>query len=91
MNEVKNSQMFRHVLSDLDLLDISIPTNVYNYNRDSTDWSNSFSFKGMHIHENAVCEAHLLYLVSILHIPGNANPADLFTKEFNSDCTFRYL
>jgi hypothetical protein len=45
---VKNKQMFRHVLTDLNLLDNTIPTNVYNDNRGSVYWSNSFSTKGMH-------------------------------------------
>jgi hypothetical protein len=91
---VKNVQMFRHVLFDLNLLDSTIPTNVYNDNRGSVDWSNSFSTKGMrhvNIRENAIREARQLNEVSILHIPGAANPADLFTKEFKSDCTFRHL
>jgi hypothetical protein len=88
---VKNVQMFRHVLPDLQLLDLSLPTNVYNDNRGCVDWSNSFSTKGMrhvNIRENAVREARLLGEVSILHIPGVSNPADLFTKEFKSDATF---
>ncbi len=91
---VKNVQMFRHLLTDLQLLDTSIPTNVYNDNRGSVDWSNSFSTKGMrhvNICENAVREARVLNEVAILHIPGASNPADLFTKQFKSDSTFRHL
>ncbi len=68
--------MFCHVLSDLGLLDSTIPTNVYNDNHGSVDWSNSFSTKGMR-HVNI-----------LLHIPGTANPVDLFIKEFKSDFTF---
>ncbi len=91
---VKNVQMFRNILSDLYLLDSSSPTPVYNDNCGSVDWSNSSSTKGMrhvNIHENAIHEARLFNDVSILHIPGTANPADLFTKEFKSDVTFRSL
>ncbi len=91
---VKNVQMFRHVLTDLHLIDTTVPTNVYNDNRGSVDWSNSFSTKGMrhvNIRENAVREARMMNEVSIHHIPGAANPADLFTKEFKSDATFRAL
>jgi len=83
--------MFRHILSDLNLLDTSLPTNVYNDNRGCVDWSNSFSTKGMrhvNIRENAVREARLCGEVSILHIAGASNPADLFTKEFKPDSTF---
>jgi hypothetical protein len=91
---VKNAQMFRHILTDLNLLDSSTPTNVFNYNHGAVDWSNSCSTKGMrhvNIRENAVREARLLNEVSVLHIPGPCNPADLFTKEFKSDSTFRSL
>jgi hypothetical protein len=91
---VKNVQMFRNILSDLGIIDLSTPTPVYNDNRGSVDWSNSSSTKGMrhvNIRENAVREARLFNEVSILHIPGTANPADIFTKEFKSDLTFRSL
>jgi hypothetical protein len=86
--------MFRHLLFELNLLDATIPTDVYNDNRGSVDWSNSFSTKGMrhvNIHENAVREASIHNDVAILHIPGSANPADLFTKEFKSDSVFWQL
>jgi hypothetical protein len=91
---VKNVQMFRHILTDLHLLDTNTPTNVFNDNRGAVDWSNSFSTKGMrhvNIRENAVREARVLNEVSIHHIPGAHNPADLLTKEFKSDSTFRTL
>jgi hypothetical protein len=91
---VKNAQMFCHIFSDLHLLDATCPIPIYNDNCGSVVWSNSFSTKGMlhvNIHENAIREAHLLNEVSILHIPGTANPADLFTKEFKSDSMFRSL
>jgi hypothetical protein len=87
---IKNVQMFRHVLSDLKLLDASLPTKVFNDNRGCIDWSNSFSTKGMrhvNIRENAVREARALGEVSIHHIPGASNPAYLFTKEYKSDST----
>jgi hypothetical protein len=64
---------------------------LFNNNRGSVDWSNSFSTKGMHhlnICENAVREARLFCEVTIDHIPGECNPADIFIKEFKSDCIF---
>jgi hypothetical protein len=91
---VKNVQMFRHILHDLHLLDTTIPTNVFNDNCGAVDWSNSFSTKGMrhvNIRENAVREARVPNEVSIQHIPGMCNPADMFSKEFKSDTTFRAL
>jgi hypothetical protein len=86
--------MFRHILHDLHLLDTTIPTNVFNDNCGAVDWSNSFSTKGMrhvNIRENAVREARVPNEVSIQHIPGMCNPADMFSKEFKSDTTFRAL
>jgi hypothetical protein len=81
-------------MSELNLLDSSSPTPVYNDNRSSVDWCNSSSTKGMrhvNIRENAIREARLFNEISVLHTSGKANPADLFTKEFKSDLTFRSL
>ncbi len=91
---VKNVQTFCHTLDDLQLLDSSIPTNVYNDNRGSVHWSNSFGTQGMHhvnTRENAIREARLMNEVVILHLPGAHNSSDLFTKEFKSDSTFRNM
>jgi hypothetical protein len=90
---IKNIQMFHHILTDLDLVP-SKPPPIYNDNRGAGDWSNSFSTTGIHHHnirENTIREAQQLQEVSISHIPGTCNPADIFTKEFQSDCTFRSL
>jgi hypothetical protein len=81
---IKNVQMTCHVLFGLHLLDSFIPTNVYNDNLGSVDWSNSFSTKGMRhvdICENAIREACIMNKVTILHIPGASSPADLLTKK----------
>jgi hypothetical protein len=85
--------MFRHILTDLGLAPHQ-PTPLYNDNRGAVEWSNSFSTKGMchlNIRENAVREAQLMQEVFISHISGTCNPADIFTKEFKSDCTFGSL
>jgi hypothetical protein len=90
---VKNIQMFRHILEDLNMAP-SAPTLIYNDNRGAVEWSHSFSTKGMrhlNIRENAIREAQQLAEVSIAHIPGTCKPTDIFTKEFKSDCTFRSL
>ncbi len=87
---VKNIQ----ILSDLSLLDNSSPSPVYIDNCGAVDWSISFSSKGMrhvNIHANGIQEAWLLNEISIHHIPGVSNPADLFTKEFKSDTLFHTL
>jgi hypothetical protein len=82
--------MFRHILTDLNLAP-NKPTPIYNDNRGAVEWLNSFSTKGtchLNIHENVVREAQHLQEVFISHIPGTCNPADIFTKDFKSDCTF---
>jgi hypothetical protein len=88
---VKIVQMFRHVLSDLQVLDTSLPTKIFNDNRGCVDWSNSFSTKGMrhvNIRENAVREARLhgkylfiIFLASLIlptYLPRNLNRILLF-------------
>ena len=85
--------MFRHVLSDLRLIDVSVPTPLYNDNQGAVNWSKTTSTKGMrhvNMQENVVRECiHCFGDIAIFHIPGTCNPADIFTKEFKSDETFR--
>jgi hypothetical protein len=84
--------MFQHILHDIQLLDPTNPTPLYKDNHGAVDWSNSCSTEGLrhiNIHENAMREARLLGKVSIQHISGSANPADLFAKELKANCTFR--
>jgi len=91
----KSVQMFRNVLADLNLINLSQPTAIYNDNKGAVNWSNSSSTKGMrhvNIRENAVREAiHVFHEISVSHIPGLCNPSDIFTKEFKSDAIFRSL
>ena len=87
--------MFRHVLGELGLINLTQATAIYNDNKGAVDWSNSSSTKGMrhvNIRENAIREAiHEFNEITVSHIPGQSNPADIFTKEFKSDVTFRAL
>ena len=90
---VKNIKMFWHILTDLNLPPRN-PTPIYNDNCGAVEWSHLFSTKGMrhlNICENAVREAQQFQEVTISHIPGTCNIADIFTKEFKSHCTFRTL
>jgi hypothetical protein len=91
----KSVQMFRHVLGELDLINLSQPTPIFNDNQGAVNWSNSSSMKGMphvNIRENAVREAiHEYHEITVTHIPGPCNPSDIFTKEFKSDVVFRTL
>jgi Reverse transcriptase (RNA-dependent DNA polymerase) len=90
----KSVQWLRHVLSDLSLLD-SRPTTIFNDNMAAVNWSNTTSHKAMrhvNIRENAIREAiHEFQEISVLHIGGKVNPADLFTKEHKSDEIFRSI
>ena len=91
----KSVQMFRNILGDLELINLSLATTIYNDNKGAVNWSNTSSTKGMrhvNIRENAVREAiHEFNEVAVLHIPGAHNPSDIFTKEFKSDAIFRTL
>jgi hypothetical protein len=58
----------------------------------AVNWSNTTSHKAMrhvNIRENAIREAiHEFHEISVLHIGGKVNPADLFTKEHKSNEIF---
>ena len=88
----KNIQWLPNVLDELNLLQKSKPTLIYNDNRGAIDWANTSSTKGMQyvsIRENCVREAiHEFFDVMVSHIGGKMNPADLFTKEHKSDEIF---
>ena len=85
----------RNILTDLSLLDIKLPTTIYNDNRGAVDWSNTTSNKNMrhvNIRENSVREAiHEFHEVRVEHISGKLNPSDLFTKEFKLDEVYHLL
>jgi hypothetical protein len=91
---VKSVQQFRNLLDELDLLDSSTSIPIFNDNKGAVDWSHTCSTKGLrhlNIRENCVHESILLNEVSVNHIAGASNPADLFSKEFKSDALFRTL
>jgi hypothetical protein len=91
----KSILWFRHILSDLNLLQSSSPTPLYNDNQGAVNWSKTTSTKGMrhvNIQENIVRESiHVFKDITVSHIPGPCNPSDIFTKEFKSDETFRLV
>ena len=91
---VKSVQQFRHLLDELGLLNSSTSTPIFNDNRGAVDWSQTCSTKGLrhlNIRENCVRESIQFNEVSVSHIAGVTNPADLFSKEFKSDVVFRSL
>jgi len=91
---VKSVQQFHYLLDELGLLDSTSSTPIFNDNRGAIDWSHTSSTKGLrhlNIRENCVRESIQLNEVSVNHIAGTSNPADLFSKEFKSDALFRSL
>ena len=76
----------RLILSDLELLTTFCPgaTTIYNDNNACVLWSTNMTTKGLRhvqIRENAVRESIANNTISVHHIAGDVNIADLFTKE----------
>jgi len=74
------------LLDFLDVKDIFMPstTTIYNDNRACVQWSKNTTSKGLrHIQmkENRIRENILSNFISIAHIDGKINIADIFTKE----------
>ena len=83
---VKQLLQLSYILDGLNLIDeiMPKPTTLYNDNNACVCWSKSTTTKGLrHIQmrENAIREAVLNDFVSIQHIAGAINLADIFTKE----------
>ena len=60
------------------------PVNVYNDNAACVQWSKNLTTKGLRhiqIRENAVRESIQSHIISVKHIDGKTNLADLVTKE----------
>jgi hypothetical protein len=85
----KLSQLFEF----LHIKDIFMPgsTTVYNDNRACVLWSKCSTMKGLHhiqMHENMVKENIVLNFVTICHVHGKLNLADIFTKEMKDIAHF---
>jgi hypothetical protein len=79
---------------DIGLADIDTPTQVYNDNQGCVDWCKTTTTSGMkHIclRENAIRESIVNEEISIHHISGKRNPADIFTKELKDASHFCML
>jgi len=66
-------------------------TTIYNDNRACVQWSKSTTSKGLHhieMKENRIRENILSNFVSIAHIDGMINLADIFTKEMKDVAYF---
>jgi hypothetical protein len=82
----KSALTIRHLLQDLGLPDGTFPTPIWNNSRGCVDWCKgvSVSRKLRHINMRELLAVRLAQReghVSIRHLPGKHNIADLFTKE----------
>ena len=83
---VKQLQQLTHIIEELNVGDIVMPnpTPVYNDNAACIKWSHSLTTKGLRhlqMRENAVREQILAKNITLEHIAGAVNLADMFTKE----------
>ena len=85
---VTNILWIMHIITDMDVEDIYMSgslVKIYNNNNACVCWSKSTATKGLRhitIRDNATCELVQNNTVSIQHIAGKVNLADIFTKEF---------
>lgn len=83
----------RHIIKDLNLSKLLSPgpTPIYNDNMACVQWCHNKSNRNMRhiqIRENLVRESIQNGTVSVTHITGKLNPADLFTKEMKDTTHF---
>ena len=78
----------------MNLSDSNSPTRLYNDNRGTVDWAKGTSTKGMrhiNLRDCAVRDSINAKEVDLVHIPGEINPSDIFTKELRDATRFRDL
>jgi hypothetical protein len=79
---------------DIGLFDHELPTPIFNDNQGCVDWCKTTTTSGMKhmcLRENAVRESILEQEISIHHVSGTRNPADIFTKELRNAAHFCLL
>jgi hypothetical protein len=81
-------------MEHLGLADAQSPTELYNDNRGSVDWTKGCwvnrKMRHMNIREMAVRESQLNGEINVNHIEGKRNPSDLLTKEHKTGETFMH-
>ena len=90
----KDTLSVRLRCDDLLLDDTNIATPIYNDNQGCVDWCKSTTTKGMKhvsLRDCAVRESVVHKELTIQHVAGKRNPADLFTKELRDGAHFRKL
>mgnify|MGYP007095113615 CR=1 FL=1 len=91
---IKEVLSIRNRAEDIDIVDATDPTPVYNDNRACVDWAATATTKGikhLNLRENRVREAHATAQVMVKHIPGALNSSDLLTKELKDAALYRKL
>ena len=82
---VKALQHIRHIFENLQLAHLLPSTfSIYNDNEASVKWTSNMTSKGLrHIQmrENSTREQQLLGFCTVIHLPGDNNLSDMFTKE----------
>ena len=81
----------RHVMQDILLPDATKSTNIWNDNRNCVDWALGTIQKAVrhvNIRDAAIRDSIRTKEITITHIDGKLNPADLFTKEMRYSLIF---
>ena len=91
----KSLLMVRNVLDDLQQVESKSPIPLFNDNRGAVDWSTGCSIskklRHFNIRDVAVRNDLASGNISISHLPGKCNIADIFTKEIWNDTLFQSL
>ena len=80
--------------SGFDISDTLTPSPLYNDNAACIQWAHNMTSKKirhMELHENSVCEWVENKTLTVLHVSGRVNPADIFTKEMRDGAHFQGL
>ena len=91
----KEAQHLHYLMDELHLPDTQRAIPVYNDNRGAVDWSSSGAItkwlRHLNMREVAIRDAIKANEVTVFHIPGKVNPADLLTKEHRDATHFQEL
>jgi hypothetical protein len=71
-----------------------VATTFYNDNDACIRWSHHMTLKAAHrieLHKISICEWVQDQTISVQHVPGSTNPADIFTKEMHDGAHFHQL
>ena len=91
----KSGLQVRHISQDLQLKEATKPTPLFNDNRGCCDWSYGVNIskrlRHFNIREVAVRDDVKAGDITVTHLPGKVNIADLFTKEIRDSAHFREM